>query len=270
MDAIQTDVSNEVLVTAIRANLCDFFRHTSRSNPAEHLENERFVRWYTPFPHPWFNGILAAQLPKNGVRSFITKTIEYFHEKAVNTFTWWMEPHLKSSDWESVLSKHNFGFSKDTAGLAIDLREMNGFMPQVDGLEIRPAENEQSLRSWVKVFTKGYGLSPDWEPVVFDLWKKMGLEFPLRHYLGFLNGEPVSTSSLFVSRGVVGVYCVSTLPNIRGKGLGSALTVKPLRDAREMGYRIGVLHSTGMGQNIIKKLGGKHVCQIENYYLTIL
>ena len=270
MDAIYTDVSNEALVTAIRTNLCEFFRHTSRSNPREHLENDRFTRWHTPFPHPWLNGVLSSELPGKGVRSFIDESIRYFHEKAVNTFTWWTAPHLSPSDWGSILSKHNFAFSTETAGMAVDLHEMNGFMPQVDGLEIRPVEDEHSLRMWAKVFTRGYGLPPEWECVAFDLWRKLGLDLPMRNYIGTLNGEPVSTSSLFIGGGVAGVYCVSTLPGARGKGLGTALTVKPLRDAREMGYRIGVLHSSGTRNSIHKKLGGRHLCQIENYYLTIL
>lgn len=169
MDTIQTDVSNEALVTAIRANMCDFFRHTSRSNPAEHFENERFTRWYTPFPHPWLNGVLCSDLPANGDHSFLTETIEYFHDKGVNTFTWWTEPHLKPSDWEPVLSKHNFGFSKDTPGMAVDLHEMNGLRQKVDGLEIRPVGDVESLRIWANVFIKGYGLPPDWETITFDL-----------------------------------------------------------------------------------------------------
>ena len=270
MATIQTDVSNEALVTAIRANLCSYFRHTSRSNPAENFENDRFTRWHTPFPHPWFNGVLSADLPTNGVRSFITESIRYFHEKGVNTFTWWMAPHLKPSDWKSVLSRHNFGFSRDIPGTAVDLYKMNGATQKVDEVEIRVVRDEESLRTWAKVFTKGYGRSHDFEAVTFELWMKLGLDFPMRNYLGYLNGEPVSTSSVFFGGGVAGIYCVSTLPGARRKGFGSALTVKPLLDARDMGYRIGVLPSFEGGTNIYRKLGGRHLCQIENYYLTIL
>jgi hypothetical protein len=31
MNTIQTDVSDEALVIAIRANMCDFFRHVGRT-----------------------------------------------------------------------------------------------------------------------------------------------------------------------------------------------------------------------------------------------
>src|SRR5690349_18048958 len=125
MDHIQTDQSDEALVTAIRANLCGFFRHLSRSRPLEHFENSKFTRWQVPIQHPWFNGVLSSQSPEEGDAAFIEETIQYFRTKAVGAFTWWMEPHLKPSDWEPILSKHGFGFSNDTPGMAADLHTLN-------------------------------------------------------------------------------------------------------------------------------------------------
>jgi len=269
MEPIQTDVSDEALVTAIRANLCDFFRQVSRSNPAEHFENAQFTRWYTPIPHPWFNGVLSADLPSATDEAFIAETIQYFRDKGVHTFTWWMEPHRKPSDWEPALSKHGFGFSDDTPGMAIDLHTLNESVQKVDGLEIRVVVSEESLRTWTNIFIKGYELPAVWESMSFELWLKFGLDFPMRNYLGYLNGKPVSTSTVFYGGGAAGIYDVSTLPEARGKGLGAALTLQPLLDARAMGYRIGVLQSSDMGFNVYKKLGFKHLCQIENFYLTL-
>ena len=269
MGPIQTDVSDQALVIAIRANMCDFFRHTSRSNPEEHFENKRFTRWYTPLPHPWFNGVLSSAPPSIEADSFIVETIEYFRLKGTNTFTWWMEPHVKSSDWKSVLSKHDFGFSNDTPGMAVDLHELNDSIQSVDGFEIRSVDDEESLRNWAKVFVNGYGLPPAWESITSDLWMQLGLDFPIRNYLGYLNGEPVSTSTVFYGRGAAGIYCVATLPEARGKGIGAAITFKPLQAAREMGYRVGVLQSSDMGYSVYKKLGFRHLCQIENFYLSV-
>jgi ribosomal protein S18 acetylase RimI-like enzyme len=269
MNTIQTDVSDEALVIAIRANMCDFFRHVSRSNPAEHVENQQFSRWYTPLPHPWFNGVLSSNPPGEGDESFIDETIHYFRAKGINTFTWWMEPHLKPSDWEPSLSRHGFGYSNDTPGMAIDLLEMDESVQSVDGIEIRIAGDAESMRTWAKVFTKGYSLPPAWESIAFDVWMQLGLDLPMRNYLGYLNGRPVSTSTVFYGGGVAGIYCVSTLPEARGKGIGAAITLKPLQEARDMGYRVGVLQSSEMGFNVYKKLGFRHLCQIENLYRSL-
>jgi ribosomal protein S18 acetylase RimI-like enzyme len=268
MNPIQTDVSAEALVTAIRANMCDFFRHTSRSNPVEHFENEQFTRWHTPLPHPWFNGVLSSKLPETDA-SFIPETINYFRNKGVNTFTWWLEPHLKPGDWDTVLYHHGFGFSNETPGMAVDLQELNDVTPSPDRFEVREVTDEASMRTWATVFVQGYGLPPAWESITVDVWMQLGLDFPFRNYLGYWNGQPVCTATLFYGGGAAGIYCVATLPAARGKGYGAAVTLEPLRDARERGYRIGVLQSSAMGFNVYKRLGFKHLCQIEYFYLSL-
>ena len=93
----------------------------------------------------------------------------------------------------------------------------------------------------ITTFTTGYGLPSDWENTVFDLWLKLGLDFPVRNYVGYLNDKPVSTACILYGGGAAGSYLVATLPETRGKGIGAALTLQPLQDARGLGYRIGTL-----------------------------
>jgi ribosomal protein S18 acetylase RimI-like enzyme len=138
-----------------------------------------------------------------------------------------------------------------------------------DGLEIRAVEAESALRAWAHVFTIGYGMPPNWESTIFEVWSKIGLDFPVRNYLGYLDGEPVSTSTVFYSAGVAGIYDVATLPEARGRGLGTRLTLAPLLDARQAGYRIGILQSSDMGFGVYKRMGFRHLCQIENFYLPL-
>ena len=203
MNHKQAGVSDQALVTAIRTNMCDFFRHVSRSDLKEHFENQQFTRWYTPLPHPWFNGMLSSRPYDEGDDAFIETTIQYFREKGIHSFTWWMEPHLSPPDWEQILPRHGFRFSNDTPGMAIDLNDLNDSLRLPDGFEIRVVNDEESLHGWVKTFINGYGLPSHWEPLAFDLWVQLGLDLPMRNYLGYLNGEPVSTSSVFFLAGAL-------------------------------------------------------------------
>lgn len=269
MKQTQNDTSDASLIIAIRVNMCDLFRHMSRSLPEEGFENKKFTRWYTPLAHPWFNGVISSSPFEAEDDAFIEETIQHFRSKQVHTFTWWMEPPLKPSDWQPALSKHGFGYSDGTPGMAMDLQMLKEPTETVPGLEVRVVADDESLREWVKVFVHGYGLPSDWEDTVLDLWRAMGLGFPMRNYLGYLDGKPVSTSTVFYGGGVAGIYCVATLPEARGKGIGSAVTLKPLHNARELGYAIGVLQSSEMGFNVYKRMGFRHLCQIENFYKQI-
>lgn len=269
MPAIQTDdVSDEALITAIRANLNDFYRRVSRSDSA-HFENENFTRWHTPLQHPWFNGILSVNPPAKEDETVIDESIRYFRSKGIRAITFWMEPRLTRRDWEPVLTKFGFRFEDGTPGMAVDLQVLNESLQPINSFEVRVAADEESTRAWTHAFTIGYGLPLDWEDDIYKVWSSLGSNLPIRNYLGFLNGEPVGTSCLFIGGGAAGIYSVSTLPQARGKGIGAALTLKPLQDAREMGYRIGVLQSSEMGYNIYKRLGFRHLCQIENFYLPL-
>jgi ribosomal protein S18 acetylase RimI-like enzyme len=269
MDTMQREVSDEALITAIRANLCGFFRLLGRSSPEEQLEKGKFSRWHSPLPHPWFNGVLSSGPPEENDEAFIEETIQYFRDKNVREFTWWTEPYLQASDWAPVLSNYGFGFADDVPGMAVELQALDRSMQTAAGLTIRVVADEESLRAWTHVFVLGYGLPSDWTASVYDVSRRLGLELPLRNYIGYWNGIPVSTSCLFLGAGVAGVYSVSTLPEARGKGVGAAMTLKPLEDARQMGYDIGILQASRMGFNLYKRIGFRHLCQIENFYLSL-
>jgi ribosomal protein S18 acetylase RimI-like enzyme len=72
---------------------------------------------------------------------------------------------------------------------------------------------------------------------------------------------------LFNGAGVASVYAVATLPAARGQGIGGAITLMPLLEAREMGYRYGVLFSSEMGVSVYERIGFRLTDARVNRYL---
>jgi ribosomal protein S18 acetylase RimI-like enzyme len=60
---------------------------------------------------------------------------------------------------------------------------------------------------------------------------------------------------LFLGGGAAGLYHLGTVAEARGRGVGAAITLAPLRDARALGYRIGTLQSTPMGYGLYRRVG---------------
>jgi hypothetical protein len=74
-------------------------------------------------------------------------------------------------------------------------------------------------------------------------------------YLGLVGEEPACTSALCASGPVAGIYWVSTLPGLRGRGLGEAVTWSAVRGGMELGCRFASLQASDMGQPVYERMG---------------
>ncbi len=72
---------------------------------------------------------------------------------------------------------------------------------------------------------------------------------------------------LYLSSGVAGLHAVSTLTEYRNRGYGLAISRFALIDAFKMGFYIGVLQASSLGERVYKKLGFKKYCDIFSYAL---
>jgi GNAT superfamily N-acetyltransferase len=133
-------------------------------------------------------------------------------------------------------------------------------------LTIEIIEDVRTMEKWAHVFTIGYGILSAVGKFLFDSLVHLGFELPWRHYLGWLAGEPVACSSLLLGPGVAGIYAVATVPEARGSGIGTALTLAPLREVRDVGYRIGVLGLSEKGLGVYQWIGFQEYFKF-NFYL---
>ncbi len=266
MNEIVKDLSTTSLIHAIKANLYAFFRYFSRSTHTEFYESPKYIRWHTRVEHPWFNGVLSTQAAADNEEQTIQEVLSYFRSRKVNEFIWWFEPQLQATAWEEHLKPHGFQYDNSTPGMAVDLALLPASVPHPKDLLIRCVEDLETLQEWTRTFNPGYELPSTFFSPFLELATGWGFDLPLRHYLAYLNGTPVATSSLFLSAGVAGIYYVATLPEARGQGIGTFLTLIPLHQAREMGYRAGVLQSSEMGYRVYQRLGFQKLCDIEIFY----
>lgn len=77
----------------------------------------------------------------------------------------------------------------------------------------------------------------------------------LHCYVGFADGQPVTTAVGVIDGDHVSVYNVATLPSHRGRGYGAAITTAVVRQGFEAGASFALLQSSEAGYGVYQALG---------------
>jgi GNAT superfamily N-acetyltransferase len=149
--------------------------------------------------------------------------------------------------------------------MAANLKELED-VSIPDELEIRKVVDEATLPVWSRVFLVGHGLERLLESGS-RTFQAVGVKDgqPAAKYLGIYNGVPVASSQVFYGRRVARLNFVSTMPEARGKGIGSAISRASLLSARDLGYKVAVLTATDMGYPIYRRLGFEEIGNWDYY-----
>jgi ribosomal protein S18 acetylase RimI-like enzyme len=204
----------------------------------------------------------------------IDDTLAWFKEQNAPYLFWWTGGDSSPGDLEERLAKRGLismaeqsqemakGVLSTEQGspcMVADLHRMNEsvLMKTPDDFIIKEVTDESELYDFKNVFVETYEI-PEWAGQAWvDATLKIGIgKTPWRVFVGYLEGKPVATNLLFNGAGVASVYGIATIPSARGKGIGAAITLKPLLEARDQqGYQYAVLFSTEMGVPVYQRIG---------------
>ena len=284
-ETMLTNPSDSELAAAVQENLFALFRAMVTLPGSELVEGEKLSH-HLAFPsNPMYKGVWRTRLKKEGLDDAIKETIAWFKSRQAPFFFWWTGPGTTPQELDEQLMAHGLismaeqvkemapgiiSTEVGAPGMVADLRKVNEvvLMQAPKEFVIEEVQDEKSLSDFKRVLMEGYEI-PE---MMADGWVQaaqgVGIgKTPWRMYLGRLNGEPVATNMVFNGAGVAGVYGVATVPSVRGKGIGGAITLKPLLDSRAQGYNYAVLFSTEMGIHAYERIGFRHCGITINRYL---
>jgi len=260
-----TDLTKESFKTAIEENLFVLFPLLDQWSEVEFLDTPELLSTLTNIPFPLFNAVCRAKLAPDKVDNAIDAAVSRCKTNNV-PMMWWTGPSTEPADLGEKLIDRGFQQS-DSPGMAADLDVLPEIPEYPEDLVIKLVDNDDDLETWCRVLCEAFGMPDFVRTAMFDLYQSIGYETQksLSHYLGFINNEAVAVSSLLLGAGVAGIYNVATVESARRKGIGAAMTIKPLLDARTNGYRVGILHSSEMGFKMYSSLGFQEYCKISQY-----
>ncbi|MGH7342086.1 MAG: GNAT family N-acetyltransferase, partial [Candidatus Rokuibacteriota bacterium] len=121
------------------------------------------------------------------------------------------------------------------------------------GHEIRRALDHDGVLDHVRAGAEGFSIPAAWMEAIVTEWL---LEQPgATLYVGYTDGEPVTTGLGIRTGRTIGVYNIATVESARRRGYGAAMTMRVIDDGAAAGCDVAILQSSAMGYPVYERLG---------------
>jgi ribosomal protein S18 acetylase RimI-like enzyme len=169
----------------------------------------------------------------------------------------WCEPAARKR-LRHAFQRHGLRHSVNLPGMAAE-RVLPPRRP-LPSIEIRRVRDEATRGDFCGIGSTCFHVPLKWFREVFDgqsIWESFAA------YLGYVDGEPVSTAAAVAGGGVIGIYNVATMPLHQRNGYAEAVMRHALAEAgREHGIERSILQSTAAGQMLYERMGYRTVTHV--------
>ena len=254
MVEILKDCSPESMCKGLHQAMCTIIRYYGDS-PYYHMkETSEYLLFSHGVNFPAYQGVTNFRAPTEVWDEKIEEVISWFRERSL-PFMWMPSPD-QDPGFEERLIEHGLQ-SGIPRGMSVDLNILPEKHENPTDLEIRMVRTPDEMEKFFEIWCTAYPMPNPLAETFCNATKSIDYTSGENacFFLGYLDGEPVATSKIFLGGGVAGLWWVTTLPSARGRGVGTAMTLKPLLLAREKGYRMATLQATDMGRPLYTKLG---------------
>ena len=130
-------------------------------------------------------------------------------------------------------------------------------------LDVRRVHGGRAVSDFCAIGSTCFHVPISWFSEVFDsdvVWERFA------SYVGYVDGEAVSTAAVVFGADVLGVYNVATLPEHQFHGYGEAVMRYALDEARRItGIERSILQSTPAGLRLYERMGYHAVTSVAVY-----
>ncbi len=255
MTEILTEYDIHTLGVAIARNHWQFYSIYARQPEVQMFEQGGLGWLSSAIAVTYLNQVMYTHLDEADLPAAVAQ-ISAHYQALGNQFVWRTWPDSSPASLGEYLLAHSFTPRNVAPNMAADLRRLPPWAA-APGLTIERINDVATLVSWGKVIQQVYDTPTSFTRFLMIAFSDE-VQNPLAasaHYLAWLNGEPVATTTLFLGAGVAGVYRVATLPQYRGQGIGGSIVLAAMRDAQAAGYRYATLRSSEMAYHLYQQLG---------------
>lgn len=221
------------------------------------------LRWFhTGLNEAYLNAVMETHLAGLDAEGRIRELVDDLKGRGA-PFVWWALPSSRPENLAAILGSHGLVAQDAWPGMAVAVADLVE-PPAVDGLEILRVADESTYDTYESVFAPILSPGPAFTSALAVASRRIGFaeDAPEVHFVGYLAGAPVATTSLITAGGVAGIYNVTTVEPARRRGIGAALTAHAIRFAARRGLEIATLQASSMGRPVYERLGFRFACDL--------
>jgi GNAT superfamily N-acetyltransferase len=241
---------NTAMAETVCQNTWELFKLIAETSPYELIEENGMKLRFDNMPNLPFNGVYSTKQTSEGL-TFQIKRVKTLYEQRELPLYWRVWSTDTPHELQSLLKASGFVLVAEVPGMSLKIDELSNGEMSCNNLIINPVQTKDDLKIWRDIAIAVNG--PAFVPLA-DAYVRIGIGNQLHSYIGWIEDVPVAISSVFYGTDA-GVYNVSTLPAYRGRGIGRAITLRGLQDAKENKYEVAVLTSTEMGLPVYNRIG---------------
>ncbi|WP_425448926.1 GNAT family N-acetyltransferase [Dethiothermospora halolimnae] len=218
------------------------------------LVKEEDINWIVKNNSSWPNYIFNTNFEKNNISSRIGDMKGKIKSNKAPNY-WVVAPNSKTENLEKHLQKEGFNAVTSWSCMGANYKDIKKDFDKPNDLIIETVSSREKLEDWSKVIGD----------CDVDGLDRLSYNEKVKFYIGYINEKIVGYSMMVLSNEVAGLYMIGVLPDYRNQGIGKAMTIKPILDAKNMGYTTSVLQATETGERIYRQIGFKEYSRYKIY-----
>ena len=262
MNEILHNPDNNQIIEAIESNTYEYRKWFSKSiKGGEIIQNEEFYLFCSGLKYGFTNFVIDIKIRENA-KSKIEDIVSFFKKRNL-PFLCLIGPNTKPNHIRELLIENNLRLVIKEPAMAFFLDNLEVINKPFIKLEIVKPGDYEELIIWNNIRKEVYEFP---EETLTKSYLIPVLDSKVTAYMAYFEKKPIATSLAFYNSGVAGIYSVTTLPEYRGKGIGTYMTYLLMQDAKKKGYELITLHSSEKGLNVYRKLGFREYDYIDYYF----
>lgn len=162
----------------------------------------------------------------------LIERVEDYSIKNGRTPAFYLDPATKPANFIETLEKNSFSLKDQEIWMIHTNLEDIQHVRETPDVEVETVKHKNQMTHYIELFNLGFGMSTDaYGKSLYEAFTEPTKDVEIIHYLAKLNGKTCGVASLYSSGKVGGIYNVTSLPEFRRQGIGTALNKRAVLDS---------------------------------------